>query len=157
MMSALSSDIIKVRHDITNACDITKACWHQSWCQQGRPAAQRCLCGTQPAGKIPKQSARSEYQMIFWTTCARSRWPGALWATGQQKIGECSGNTIVTKIDTILLLFKALVCIQFSGQDDEQETDDAWTASLAVDRLTAAIIRHGLFDQGNISLNLLRA
>ena len=34
MMSALSSDIIKVRHDITDACDITKACWHHEWCQK---------------------------------------------------------------------------------------------------------------------------
>ena len=24
----------KVRHDITDACDITKACWHHEWCQK---------------------------------------------------------------------------------------------------------------------------
>ena len=87
---------------------------------------QICPCGTELAEKIPKQSARSEYQMIFWTTCTCSDWPGALRATGQQKIGES------TKIQTIALKYTYIYFIVLLNfhldfvRQDEMRHDTKW-------------------------------
>ena len=144
MMSALSADIIKVRHDITNACDITKACWHQVWCQKADQLHRYVNVAHSWQGKsLNKCQIRISPDILNHTCTFSLTWSSVSHRTARDR--REYGIEINTKIRT--LFYYQLSCILFlisrrdDGRDDARVTDDVCNATSIIRQDNIIVVR----------------